>query len=94
MRQNTYAESLVILALNNLNEQRRAVLHRRREQLQQVAVLVKVNENSETLNLVQRLLHVHLGRRQTLAQRVIVSLRNTQEAHLQEWSGGERNETI
>src|SRR5581483_5552378 len=49
------AESARSLALNDLEEDRRTIFHRLREELQQIAFLILVDEDLQLANLVDRL---------------------------------------
>ena len=67
------------MSLDDLQEQGGPVLHGLGEDLQQVAVVVKVHQNTQPLQFVHVLLHRDLGCLQPLPQLVIVCLGDAQE---------------
>src|SRR5690606_15808630 len=71
------AETAAALPLDQLEEQRRTVLHRAREQLQQVALLVAVDEDAELADEVERLLDLA----DALRQQLVVAARHAEELH-------------
>src|SRR5882757_3084752 len=70
-------EALRAMPLDQLEEHRRPVLHRRGEDLQQVAVLVPVGEDAQLTQLTQR----HPGLADPVAQILVVRVRGAQKLH-------------
>ena len=67
-------ETLMVPALDDLEEQRRSVLERLGEDLQQVALVVVVDEDLLALQDVDVLLHLHILCSKTSAQVVVVGV--------------------
>ena len=79
------AEALVVVALDELDEERGTILHRLGEDLQQVPVLVKVNQNAVRFDEVKVLLDVHLTVLEALSQVVVVPARAGGAVRSQLW---------
>jgi len=73
------AEALMVAALNGFEEERRPVLARLREDLQEISIFVEVDEDVELLQRVHVFLDNRLGVTQSFAEVLVVSLRNGQE---------------
>ena len=74
----SFAESAAALALNNFEEYRRPILHRLRENLQQIAFLVAVHKYAERSQLARPIPPPRPPRR----QRIIISYRERAENRL------------
>src|SRR5580698_5807192 len=52
-----FAEAAAALALDDLEEQRRTILHGPRKDLQHVALIISIDKNAELLKFVDRLIN-------------------------------------
>lgn len=77
------SESIKLVPLNNLNENRRAIHQRLREELQKISALVKVNQDVQFLNRVEVFLQFPAPfiTLQSHAHRRVICLRNIDEFH-------------
>jgi hypothetical protein len=67
------------MALNDLNEECRAVLNRFGEDLKEVALIIKVDQNVEALQNIQILFNLEGGVSEALPQVGVVRLGNLKE---------------
>lgn len=72
-------EALMVASLNDFDEERGSVLERLREDLQEVALLVIVNQNVELPDVLEVLLNLRAHLLQVREQVVVVGVRNRQE---------------
>ena len=70
------SESIVVPALDHLEEKRWAVLERFREDLQEIALVIVIDENSLTLDCVEVLLHLDINVSEAGSQVVIICVRD------------------
>ena len=73
------SESIVVPALDDLKEERGAVLERFGEDLQEVALVVVIDENSLTLDRVEVLLHLDINVSEAGSQVVVICVRDCLE---------------
>ena len=73
------SESIVVPALDHLEEKRGAVLERFREDLQEIALVIVIDENSLTLDCVEILLHLDINVSEAGSQVVIICVRDCLE---------------
>ena len=73
------SEPIVVPALDHLKEERGAVLERFGEDLQEVALVVVIDENSLTLDRVEVLLHLDVDVSEAGSQVVIICVRDRLE---------------
>src|SRR5688572_4095756 len=79
-----FPKTLRAFPLNDLVKQRRTVLHRLREDLQQVAFIIAIHEDSE----VPQRTEVFINGPDPFEQRVVVDRRHAQELHATVTQGG------
>ena len=73
------SESIVVPALNHLEEKRWAVLERFREDLQEIALVIVIDQNSLTLDCIEVLLHLDINVSEAGSQVVIICVRDRLE---------------
>src|SRR6266511_5075340 len=70
-----FAEALCAFALNNFKEERRAILYRLRENLEQITFIIAIDQDTELFQRIQFLVNMT----HAVEQRVVVSRRYFQE---------------
>ena len=70
-----FAEALRAFALNDFEKERRAILHRLRENLKKITFIIAIDENAQLFQCVQFFINVT----DTIEQRVIIRRRHFQK---------------
>ena len=73
------SESVVVPALDHLKEKRGAILQRFREDLQEIALVIVIDENSLALDRIKVLLHLDINVSEAGSQVVIICVRDSLE---------------
>merc|ERR1719234_2995026 len=74
-------KTLVVVSLDNFNENSWSILQRLCEDLKKIPIVVIVDQNLQSLDLVNVFLHLEWGLCQSLSEHIVVAVWNVQELH-------------